>query len=68
MPQNNTQMQQHNNRPPFTQNHNININHDGGLPQQPGNFHQIDEQHTGGPVLSQPFQHDVTCFKCGERG
>jgi hypothetical protein len=27
-----------------------------------------DDQHSQGTGLSQPFQHDVTCFKCGERG
>jgi cleavage and polyadenylation specificity factor subunit 4 len=56
MPSHNTHSQPY--RPPFAQNH----NHDGGSIQQSGN----DEQHQQG--LSQPFQHDVTCFKCGERG
>jgi hypothetical protein len=58
MPSNNTQAQQFNNR----------RHHDGGMSQQSGNFHPADEQHPAGPGLSQPFQHDVTCFKCGERG
>jgi cleavage and polyadenylation specificity factor subunit 4 len=65
MPANNFQSQPYNNhRPPFNQNH----NHDGGSSQQSGNSHSTDEQHPPGPGLSQPFQHDVTCFKCGERG
>jgi hypothetical protein len=67
MPQNNTQSQQYNNRPSYSQNHNQ--NHDGGSAQQSGNAYPTDEQqHQSGAGLSQPFQHDVTCFKCGERG
>lgn len=64
-PSHNPPSQQYNNnhRPPYGQNH----NHDGGQSQQSGNNHPIDEQHAP-VVLSQPFQHDVTCFKCGERG
>ncbi|CAF1530485.1 unnamed protein product [Rotaria magnacalcarata] len=68
MSSNNNQSQQYSNRPSYGQNHNLNQNHDGGLPQQAGNTHPNDEQHPGGMILSQPFQHDVTCFKCGERG
>jgi hypothetical protein len=69
MPSNNTQSQQYNNRPPYGQNQNSNNHQDGGgAPQQHGNFHATEEQHPPGMGLSQPFQHDVTCYKCGERG
>jgi len=68
MPSNNTQSQQYNNRPPYGQNQNSNNHQDGGPPQQHGNFHATEEQHPPGMGLSQPFQHDVTCYKCGERG
>lgn len=64
MPSNNSQLPYNNHRVPYGQNHNH--NHDGGPSQQSGNPHGNDEQHPQG--LSQPFQHDVTCFKCGERG
>ena len=60
----NTQSQQHNNRNVYNHNH----NHDGGVLQQSGNIHLGDEQHHTGTGFSQPFQHDVTCYKCGERG
>ncbi len=68
MPSNNTQSQQYNNRPPYGQNQNSNNHQDGGAPQQHSNFHATEEQHPPGMGLSQPFQHDVTCYKCGERG
>ncbi len=61
MPANNIQTQ---NRPPYGQNH----NQDGGSFQQSENIHPNEGQHPPGTGLSQPFQHDVTCFKCGERG
>ena len=68
MPSNNIHAQGYN-RMPLAQHQNSHHNyHDGpGGPQQLGMFHPGDDQHppTG---LSQPFQHDVTCFKCGERG
>jgi len=67
MPSNNFQSQQFNNRPSYNQNHNHNQD-GGGSSQQSGNTYPTDEQHQPGQGPSQPFQHDVTCFKCGERG
>lgn len=52
------------NRPPLGQNHHY--NHQDG--QQTGGHYPADNQHQMPPAPSQPFQHDVTCFKCGERG
>lgn len=66
MPTSNNQSQQYNNRPYHGQNQNF--NQDGGLSQQLNNVHQNDEQHPVQIAPSQPFQHDVTCYKCGERG
>jgi cleavage and polyadenylation specificity factor subunit 4 len=43
-------------------------NQDAGVGQHASPFASVDEQHAGPLVPSQPFQHDVTCFKCGERG
>lgn len=62
MPSNNTQFSHNNPRGHYGQN----ANHDGGSSQHSNYTHSNDEQHP--PAPSQPFQHDVTCFKCGERG
>ena len=70
MPSNHTQTQAYHHRPPFGHNQNAgNHNYDAGGPHQSGMFHPGDDHHPpGAPAMSQPFQHDVTCFKCGERG
>ncbi len=69
MPSNNPHPHSHPHPHPHPHNHNHNQsyrpqnqNYEGGPVQQSGG----DEQHPQG--MSQPFQHDVTCFKCGERG
>lgn len=69
MPSNNMHSQGYN-RLPLAQHQNSHHNHHdgaGGPPPPPGMFHPGDDQYLP-TVLSQPFQHDVTCFKCGERG
>lgn len=63
IPPNTTHVQPYN-RQPLGQNQNHHYNHPDG--QQGGPHHLGENQHP--PPPSQPFQHDVTCFKCGERG